>query len=160
MAATSEDDLYKFEYATPWTMKPSVDWKTEANDDTKLSVRFAKFQYILPDGVEIDEGFDRDESSLSTFIPDFLDRYDLGEEHDGGVKTAIQNAFKEKRTEKQAEKELLENEHGYDRASLEAIRVVKVYPSNDFIMSCKSPYVNKYYGKATEVYPKDAMDTA
>jgi hypothetical protein len=159
MAAMGEERLYCYEYAVPWTMKPSTDWVTEANDENKLSVRFANFEYHLPGGEVIHEEFDRDDTNLAAFIPDFLERYDLPPEEAGDVKKAIQNGFAEKRAAKHAQKALLDSD--YNAAALDAIKMVKVYPANDYIaQEHKSSYANKYYGHAVRTFPTDAKEVA
>lgn len=143
-------ERYTYHVVTPWTMIPSRDWITEANDENKLSVRHAQIEYPLPNGEVVYDTFDRDIHGVASYTADFLECHELGEEHAGSVKATIKNAFAEKRADKQLKKDLLETKYGRD--ALEAIQVVKVYPGNECVAGHKVPYVNKYYGKASNVY--------
>ena len=157
MATMSDDTLYKYEYMALYTMPPS-DWKTEAKDDSKLYVQYATFEYTTPDGEVVTEEFDRQVSSLGNFIEDFCEAHDFDiDEHKEGVKAAIKQAFQEKRAAMQDLKDRLVDD-GYDRAALDAIKFVKVYPAIAGDQSYKSSYVSKYYGQASKVYTSDDDD--
>jgi len=146
--AQLESELFELEYSSLYFMRPSVDWVTEPNDDSKLSVRQAMFDY-LADGEVISEQFDRDDDSMKTFVPDFINRFDLGDGHEEPIKAAIKAAFKTARETNQAKKDLFD---GYDPEVLESVKVVKLYPKNPFVKEeHKSSRVNDYYGRADRV---------
>lgn len=145
----SEGELYQLEYASLFTAIPSKDFQVESYDDSKLSIRHTTFDYVGTDGEEITEEFDRDTDSLSTFVLDFLDRYDLDGSHEQGVKSAIKTAFEKARKQKQEKMDLLS---GYDPEVLEGIEVVKLYPRNDFVAEhFKTTRVNGYYRHAVRL---------
>ena len=147
------------EYLVPFIMRPSRDFQTEENDNTKLYVRFAEFQFHHPiHQEEISEEFDRDDCRLNRFVPDFLTRHDLVgddkknpdyETHHGAVAEAIKDAFTNKRNMLQERKNLFQD---YSEEDLESAKVVKIYPQNDCInATTKSNQFNEYYGPAHEV---------
>jgi len=147
-----ESDLFSREYSSLYTQTPSSDWKQDQFG--KLDVRHANFEYSPDDtnsedtliSEEFNKGFDK----LEDFIPDFLERHDLGEEHCDGVKQAIRYAFVKARGEKQAKIDMLGSK--YDPSVLENMKVVKIYPRNNFIKDHqKVVYVNEYYGNAYKV---------
>jgi hypothetical protein len=147
----SEEDMENRKKAVLWTMTPSKDWVTKPNGE--LEITEAAFAYTLRDGQVVHENYNKEVMSLSSFVEDFLERFDIEEkdddydDHYDAVKKAVKDAFQTARAEKQRLKDLLLET--YDRETLEAIRVLKIYPQNDFIVdSMKGPYVGQYYGHA------------
>jgi hypothetical protein len=129
-------------------MKPSVDWITKPNNPEQLVITEAAFEYELPDGDIVHEVFKTEDDSLSSFVPDFLDRYDLEKDkHYNAVEETIRQSFCDARAEKQRLKDLLLET--YDPHTLEAMCAIKIYPKNEFIPdSAKGPHVSSCYGKA------------
>lgn len=148
--AQSQEDLFKYEYMSLFTMRPSVDWEMEEKDATKLSIRHAMFTYVDADGDEVHEEFHRDDHRMKTFVPDYLERFELDEaEHAEPLKAAIKSAFANARAVKQSQIDLFD---GYDADVLDGFEVVKIYPQNDFVRAeHKSDRVNEYYGTAVRV---------
>jgi len=142
---------HEYEYSLLFTMKPELDWTLD--NKGKLSVTNAMFQYRKEDGEVIEEMFDKENGDrLSSFIPDFIERHEIdGDDSElyDAVHQAIKTAFEKVRREKEKRKELLSS---YPENVLNNMKVVKIYPQNDFVtQKHKSHYVNPYYGKAHEV---------
>ena len=150
----------RYEYAMPYTIRDGgepapvtdvmVQWRPSCRDPEERPLSFS---------------FDKTVDRLRTFIPEFLEEHQLfaaeGRDDDNDalaeeLEAAIRQAFKSRRAELAQEADarktfLAEELTDDDRAALDTMRVLKIYPSKGVDGKLKSDFVNRYYGKADEV---------
>ncbi|CAB9497389.1 expressed unknown protein [Seminavis robusta] len=146
--AMDEESKVLEEHLELFSRRPSVDWKL--NKHGKLDVRFVNFTVPDKNGEDIYESFDKDgDYNLQSYVDEFLETQELGEDRREDVESAIRQAFEDKRDEIIEEMKLLKSE-GFDEELLESIKTIKIYPKGT-PADAKSRMMGSYYGNAHAV---------
>ncbi|KAF2073856.1 hypothetical protein CYY_004816 [Polysphondylium violaceum] len=108
----------------------------------------------------IEMTFDKSVDTLTDFIPEFIDDNGLDAKEGDNIKAALKKAFEEKRkvvdekfNQMLAEVAAYSNEQREDYLN---IKVYKFYPTHPVFKVSQyiDPMVNRFFGKATETFPK------
>jgi hypothetical protein len=139
----SDEDMATFQHAHLFTVR--------SEDST---VRKINFEFVCPDGEEafsLDIDVTRD---IDDVVAEFCEENELDQGLYSPVKKALQSKIAEANAKVESKIELL-NDYGFNRESLDAIKVYKIYPENEFIVdSLKKSLVNKFYGKSINSFAK------
>lgn len=155
-----EEAVHRYDYVLPYFFDPAK--QQDAIEETEVQVLVELEGMQAPLMCEFD--YEMDE------VDEFIDeKMEENEELDAGkhkeaLKKAIQDAVKaakdKVKAEKAERKKKLDAITPEEKEAIKNTKLVKFYPLNEWpdISKCKSPYINRYYGKAGEVrdeYPDD-----
>eukprot|EP01089_Gocevia_fonbrunei_P006765 TRINITY_DN1771_c0_g2_i2.p1 TRINITY_DN1771_c0_g2~~TRINITY_DN1771_c0_g2_i2.p1 ORF type:complete len:366 (-),score=81.03 TRINITY_DN1771_c0_g2_i2:73-1170(-) len=147
-----EEQSRRFEYALPYIFLPRalppIQVDTEVNCFCTIEGKGIAFQYDW----ELDE--------MDEIVPQVIQTNELDEKYKTEIEETITNAIKDARANIRKEREdrkLNLEKHIPDdarRKALDELQTYKFYPKNTMpdITQLKSPYVNRYYGKANKVF--------
>lgn len=147
-----EAAVHKYDYVLPYFIKPEQ--LDDVDEDTNVQVLVDLEGRQAPLMCEYDYEMD----DFEEFVDETLQENELDEkEYKEVVKKAIQEATRKHKQKNKAEKE--ERKKRIDaitpeeREAIKNMKLIKFYPSNEWpdISACKSRYVNRYYGQATEI---------
>lgn len=151
LSKMGEEDRIKYDYCLPYIFIP--DKQEEVEKNTEVLVQLT----IGGRGLSLNFDFEMDE--LEEFVEETAKDYSLSDEHKAVVEKAIKDEVKvakEKiKKEKEARKAKIESFTKEERENLKNLKFFKFYPQNKEdidISNLRSPFINRYYGKATKVF--------
>lgn len=145
------DRLKKYEYCLPYFYQPFKEDELEQSTEV---------QVIFPDEPKpVFCVFDWELDELEEFTDNLIKEEELLEEQKDAfkefVKEKVREAKKANREAREARKKAIEEMSEETKAAFESMRFYKFYPvqSPDApdVSAVKSPFINRYYGKAHEV---------
>lgn len=145
-----EEERVKYDYCLPYIFLPDKQEAIEKNTEVLVQVT------IGGKGLSLDYDYEMDE--LDEFVEETAKNYSLSDEDKKFVEKAIQDEVKASKEKLKKEKELrkakIESFTTEEREALKNIKFFKFYPQNKDIdlSNLKSPFINRYYGKATKVF--------
>lgn len=147
-----EAAVHKYDYVLPYFIKP--DQVDDATEDTIVQVLADLEGFKAPLMCE----FDYEMDDFKEFVAEKLEENELdAEKHAEPLKTAIREAVKATKRKYKAEREgrqkRIDAISSDEREAIKNMKLLKFYPMNDWpdVSKVKSPYINRYYGRATEV---------
>lgn len=147
-----EAEVHKYDYVLPYFIRP--DQVDDVTVDTVVQVLADLEGHKAPLMCEFD--FELDE--LDEFVEETIKDNELdASKHAEPLKQAIRDAVKATKLKYKAEKE--ERKKRVDaisheaRKAIKSMNLIKFYPQNDWpdVSKIKSPFINRYYGRATDV---------
>lgn len=160
-----EEAVHRYDYVLPYFFDPAK--QEEVIEETEVQVLAELDGMQAPLMCE----FDYEMDDLDEFLDEKMEEVDEldSDKHRDPLKKAIQDAVKVAKDKYKAEKaerrKKLDAISPEEKEAIKNTKFIKFYPLNEWpdISKCKSPYINRYYGKATEVrdeYPDDDSDDA
>ncbi|XP_002966898.2 protein HEAT INTOLERANT 4 [Selaginella moellendorffii] len=149
-----KERIKKYEYCLPYLYRP---WREEEKeDDTVVSIMFTMDEGKPPIVTQYDWAFDE----LEEFTTNLIDEEALPkDEREKFQECIMENVKAEKKRQKEARlarKKAIEEMSEEKKAALENMKLYKFYPvktdDTPDVENLKSPFINRYYGKADEVH--------
>ena len=151
----SEYQRKEYEYALPYIWFPKNDLKKEFDTDVHIITELG--------GRGLNFSFDWTFDELDEIIDELLSKEEK-EKHGKELEDLIKEKVKERKAAIKEEKDAIKAKIAAlsekERDSLDNLKCYKYYPQNDYYPIERTSYINRYYGKAAEVYPpvQDAID--
>ena len=144
------DAKKEYEYAVPYIWIPrlneDVDYDTSVQIVTECGGRGLTFEY--------DWTMDEIPDMLDELFPEAGDKEKYGKQIEELIKEKVTEAKNKIREQKQALKEKKERMSPELIDSLNTLKSYKYYPQNEDYPIERSPFINRYYGKAVQVFPE------
>lgn len=148
-----EEAVHRYDYVLPYFFDPEK--QEEVEEETEVQVLADLEGIQAPLMCEYD--YEMDE--LDEFVEEKIKEGDGLEEekHSETLKIAIKDAVKAAKLKYKKEKEerqkKLDAISAEEREAIKKTKFIKFYPMNEWpnISQCKSSYINRYYGKASEL---------
>ncbi|XP_061344421.1 protein HEAT INTOLERANT 4-like [Gastrolobium bilobum] len=145
------DRLKKYEYCLPYFYHPFKE--DELEQSTEVQIMFP----AEPNPVHC--GFDWEFDELEEFTDKLIQEEVLSEDQKDAfkdfVKVEVREAKKANKEAREARRKAIEEMSEESKAALESMRFYKFYPVSSpdapDVSNVKSPFINRYYGKAHEV---------
>ncbi|KAL1207901.1 Protein HEAT INTOLERANT 4 [Cardamine amara subsp. amara] len=145
-----EDHLKKFEYCLPYFYQPFKE--DELEQSTEVQIMFPSEPPVV---CEFDWEFDDPEEFVDKLIEEESLTADQKDEFKEFVKEQVRAAKKANREAKDARKKAIEEMSEDTKQAFQEMKFYKFYPQpspdTPDVSSVKSPFINRYYGKAHEV---------
>lgn len=145
-------EVHQYDYVLPYFFKP--DQVEDATEDTVVQVLAELDGLKAPLICEFDYELD----DFKEFVQETIKDNELdADKHTEALKTAIRDAVKATKLKYKAEKEERKKRINAispeEREAIKSMKLLKFYPLNEWpdVSKIKSPFVNRYYGRATEV---------
>eukprot|EP01096_Ripella_sp_DP13-Kostka_P006603 TRINITY_DN2383_c0_g1_i1.p1 TRINITY_DN2383_c0_g1~~TRINITY_DN2383_c0_g1_i1.p1 ORF type:complete len:482 (+),score=268.87 TRINITY_DN2383_c0_g1_i1:67-1446(+) len=140
-----------YEYAIPWIYIPRI--QADQQDEVDSVVHIVTSMGGIGLSFEFDWKFDE----IDEFVPKLLTEHELDAEKFKAETTELINnrvaeAKQAIRDEREKRKKVLEEMGERTQAAYDALKVYKFYPKNTFPVIQRTPFINRYYGKATQVF--------
>eukprot|EP01080_Neovahlkampfia_damariscottae_P011309 gene11309-4120_t len=145
-----EEDKFKYDYCLPYI------YKKEQENDLQQNTEIMVQLVVNGRGLSLDFDFEFDD--VDEFVEEYSKENELTKEEAVIVKNAIKDEIKSTKEKFKKEKEeKLKRFSVYtkqQKAEFEKLKFYKFYPQNKDINvgDFKSPYINRYYGKAHEMF--------
>lgn len=148
----SQDSLKKYEYVLPYTVHPD-----KQEDDTDFETTVNVVAEIPGRNQPLVFEYDWELDELDEFVAEKLKEEELPDSVSESLKESIReevkNAKRKRKEERDRKNKLLNNLSEEEKDSIRNQRIIKFYPQGKEpdISSCKTSFLNRYYGHANEV---------
>lgn len=148
----TEAAVHKYDYVLPYLLRPDQEDDTtiDTNVQVLVDIEGRKAPLMMLFDFELDE--------LDEFVETQIKDNELdAKKHDevlrGAIKEAVRNTKRKFRAEKEERKKRIDSISEEDCEAIRNMRLFKFYPQNETpdLTNVKSPYVNRYYGRANKV---------
>lgn len=145
----------EYEYAIPYIWFPKNDLNKEFDTDVHIITEIG--------GRGLNFSFDWTFDEMEDIIDELLSKEEKekhGKELENLINEKVKEQKKKNRDEKEAIKAKITSLSEKERNSLDNLKCYKYYPQNDYYPIERTGFINRYYGKAAEVFPpvQEAFD--
>ncbi|KAH1034278.1 hypothetical protein GLYMA_20G028200v4 [Glycine max] len=145
------DRLKKYEYCLPYFYQPFKEDELEQSTEVQI--------IYLAEPKPVFNEFHWELDKLEEFTDKLTEEEELSEDQKDALKEFVKGKFceakKANREAREARKKAIEEMSEETKAAFESMRFYKFYPVQSLdahdVSNVKSPFINRYYGKAHEV---------